>query len=304
MGALTHPRTGKIHALAARSLVGRSPLALHRLDDRMVSNEHAVIYFEEGSWWVKDLGSRNGTWVDDQRATPHHAIAVIRGARIAFGTPHAFWSLSDAGPPSAFAMRVSDDHAVVAEEGLLMIPSAENPRLAAFSDGMGGWMVERDGEVVNARKINEVALDDEVWRLVLPFENQATWGSNVDLTLAPKAIFHVSSDEEHVEIELIRGADTKRLEPRAHAYFLLLLARQRAEDASQGVSPIEQGWLHTEDVCRMLRMDRATVNQRVFRARQHLAKTGMITAADVIERRAHTGQMRIGLNEVQERPLT
>ncbi|MDR0390513.1 MAG: FHA domain-containing protein, partial [Planctomycetaceae bacterium] len=39
------------------------------LDDRC-SRFHAKIYFESGKWFLQDLGSRNGTFVDDKQLLP------------------------------------------------------------------------------------------------------------------------------------------------------------------------------------------------------------------------------------------
>ncbi|MBS1521823.1 MAG: FHA domain-containing protein [Bacteroidetes bacterium] len=40
-------------------------------DDRTVSRKHAEIYFEGGRYWVKDLGSTNGTFLNDTRLEPN-----------------------------------------------------------------------------------------------------------------------------------------------------------------------------------------------------------------------------------------
>ena len=37
------------------------------LDDGFVSTNHAELRYQEGTWWVADLGSRNGTWINDRR---------------------------------------------------------------------------------------------------------------------------------------------------------------------------------------------------------------------------------------------
>lgn len=39
----------------------RGPLALH---DGGVSRQHALVLYEEDAYWIKDLGSTNGTWVN------------------------------------------------------------------------------------------------------------------------------------------------------------------------------------------------------------------------------------------------
>jgi hypothetical protein len=37
------------------------------LDDGFTSTSHVELRYQDGTWWVLDLGSRNGTWVNDKR---------------------------------------------------------------------------------------------------------------------------------------------------------------------------------------------------------------------------------------------
>jgi pSer/pThr/pTyr-binding forkhead associated (FHA) protein len=37
-----------------------------RVDDSCVSRRHAEVRLERGRWWLVDLGSRNGTRLDDR----------------------------------------------------------------------------------------------------------------------------------------------------------------------------------------------------------------------------------------------
>jgi hypothetical protein len=48
----------------------------------------------------------------------------------------------------------------------------------------------------------------------------------------------------------------------------------------------------------MLRVDRQTVKVQIHRARQELAAYGVAGAAGVIERRAGSGQLRIGVSQL------
>lgn len=47
-------------------LVGRAPSCTLVLDDDYASGRHARFFPQDGRWWVEDLGSTNGTLVDDQ----------------------------------------------------------------------------------------------------------------------------------------------------------------------------------------------------------------------------------------------
>ena len=75
------PRTMK---LAATTTVGRAPECEIRLDDTYVSQQHARIFGKSEKWYVEDLGSTNGTYVNDQKlAAP---AQVEPGDRIRIGT--------------------------------------------------------------------------------------------------------------------------------------------------------------------------------------------------------------------------
>jgi pSer/pThr/pTyr-binding forkhead associated (FHA) protein len=51
--------------------------------DTFVSQVHARAFDRDGALWVEDLGSRNGTFVDDQQV--HEPTFVDKGSRIRVG---------------------------------------------------------------------------------------------------------------------------------------------------------------------------------------------------------------------------
>ena len=75
------PRTFKI---ATSMLVGRAFECEIRVDDTYASQQHARLFGRQGGWYVEDLGSTNGTFVNDQRLA---APALVQpGDRIRVGT--------------------------------------------------------------------------------------------------------------------------------------------------------------------------------------------------------------------------
>ncbi|MFO0013206.1 MAG: FHA domain-containing protein, partial [Planctomycetota bacterium] len=64
-----------------RLVIGRASSNAIPVADERASRKHAEIYFEEGGWWVRDLGSRNGTLVDGKRMDA--PVALVPGNLIA-----------------------------------------------------------------------------------------------------------------------------------------------------------------------------------------------------------------------------
>ncbi len=70
--------------LATNTVIGRAMGCDLRLEDTYVSQEHARIFAKNGSWYVEDLGSTNGTFVNEQRlAAP---AMLTAGDRVRVGT--------------------------------------------------------------------------------------------------------------------------------------------------------------------------------------------------------------------------
>jgi hypothetical protein len=63
--------------------IGRSEACQVRLDDTYASSFHARLFIREGDWFVEDLGSTNGTFLNQQRVT--EPVAVGTGDRVRIG---------------------------------------------------------------------------------------------------------------------------------------------------------------------------------------------------------------------------
>lgn len=58
----------------AEITIGRDPACNLHLDDPTISAQHARLSFHHGQWWVEDLSSTNGTFVNND---PIHAPLVL-----------------------------------------------------------------------------------------------------------------------------------------------------------------------------------------------------------------------------------
>lgn len=68
---------GTIFRLEADSIIGREAGATVAIDDPRVSARHAELHFRHDQWWLRDLGSSNGTKLNGQSV--HSVVAVRSG---------------------------------------------------------------------------------------------------------------------------------------------------------------------------------------------------------------------------------
>lgn len=71
---------------SASVVVGRSNDCAVRLDNPEVSREHANVYFQEGTWWLRDRGSRFGTTIDGRQVRGAGPVRLDAGSRIVLGS--------------------------------------------------------------------------------------------------------------------------------------------------------------------------------------------------------------------------
>ena len=147
MATLRHLATQALRPLPARLLVGRAPACALCLDDRRVSGEHATIRWTGHQWEIRDLGSRNGTFVDGRRLASGERIPLDAGARMAFGGTDDLWELVDTGPPSALGEDRSTGAICLAVEFApgsgVAVFYEDMPVTVPILDDLGGGSVQR-----------------------------------------------------------------------------------------------------------------------------------------------------------------
>jgi FHA domain/Domain of unknown function (DUF1707) len=83
-GAWRQPRTPQLVLPLRESVVlGRSRACGCILCDSTVSRRHASIRHDDGAWWLRDLGSTNGTYVNGWRIVDE--VEVRPGDEVSFG---------------------------------------------------------------------------------------------------------------------------------------------------------------------------------------------------------------------------
>jgi adenylate cyclase len=102
------------------AFVGRTPECQVQIGDPWISGTHARLERRNGQHWVVDLGSRNGTFIDDVRV---QEAPLKAGTRLRFGRTEAEYRSGTASAPAPEILRA---------QGTIIKPLSENP-LAGLS---------------------------------------------------------------------------------------------------------------------------------------------------------------------------
>ena len=304
MGAIRHTITRAEHVLEPSHLVGRAPPPKCSLvlTAPYVSLVHAELRFRGDVWEVKDLGSRNGTYLDGRRIEPSVACEIAKGSILAFGKPEEQWQMIDHGPPPVMAVPLGGGAPVVLDGELLALPSNDDPRATIYRTIEGAWVIEPiDGAPTSLVHLQTFEAAGHMWRFLSPEVSPSTLaiGGTIGMGLEVRKLhlhFEVSRDEEHVHLRASSGARDVDLGSRRHNYLLLTLARRRLADAAEGLPETSCGWIDTDDLAHDPTMSQVQLNVNVFRIRQQFAKVGVLDAAAIVERREQ--QLRLGTSLV------
>lgn len=108
MEAVLNGPFGRTMLSPARLTIGRSPDNQLVLNDTQASSHHAVIYADSTGYVITDLGSTNGTFVNQQRLTPNVPHMLRSADRIRIGGTEFTYEINT---------NQSDDATIVANPG-------------------------------------------------------------------------------------------------------------------------------------------------------------------------------------------
>lgn len=273
--------------------IGRAPENGLVIADQTVSSNHASMWIEGGAVWLKDLGSRNGTFVNDQRIKG--AMQVHPGNAIRLG-PDMELRLhgEEAGGAEFLALIVEDQVSKVqfpirgerfriggADDDHLTIPDAE-PALATllvYDDGevyLGGDEGEEqqlkagDAFEVAGRTFKLLALAPTYTATVEAEQAQYPYILNVTLD-------GISGPEAMIIDE--RSQRSHRVDAENRAILLYVLGKQWLVDKEKGLGRTDIGWCSDSDVSVGIWGRRGTTDANALhvlthRLRKELKKNG------------------------------
>jgi len=67
--------------------IGRDPACHYNLDDSTISAKHARLFYRQGQWWVEDLHSTNGTYLNQVELSSPLVLSnddLLRCGEVAF----------------------------------------------------------------------------------------------------------------------------------------------------------------------------------------------------------------------------
>lgn len=291
------------YPLRAHHTFGRSAGSVDTLiTSPIASRIHVALAWNGKGWLVRDL-SKNGTWLGTRRLAAGENIPVQAGDSLHFGAPDApAWELEDDTPPRSALVASDHDSTDIDLEPFVFLPDQSQPlAVIIYSYHQHNWMLhymEQEQASAAGQALahgDEITVGDASWQVFLAESEQATVISPPSGQLEElEFVFDLSLNEENTNLQLRQGQQLIDLGERSHHYLLLHLARQRAQEASEGLDAKSQGWIDNEQLKRDLGLEMSHINIMIYRARKQLAESlpAPFDSEPLIER--GKGRMRFG----------
>jgi len=84
--------TKEIKITIPEATVGRTGISDFIIDDETVSSRHARLIYKQNQWWVEDMKSTNGTFLNGEQI--HIPVVLTTGDLIGFGTANFVVAIS------------------------------------------------------------------------------------------------------------------------------------------------------------------------------------------------------------------
>jgi pSer/pThr/pTyr-binding forkhead associated (FHA) protein len=254
-------------------------------------------------WWLRDLNSTNGTWVDGRRLGADDRVPLAAGQRLSFGH-HSISFLVDNVDAPRFRLRsLSDDRVVCPQNTLVGLPSDEEP-LLTVSLGVRGWSVEDSSHVRLLTDQEIVEFGTERWQVELPpvTDEVAETGTQREQPLIDvrdlALELRVTADREDISAKATVDGRSYQMPNRSHHELLLLLVEARISAKERGVTEEEAGWMTLDEATRSAAVGINKLNLDIFRLRREFEGLGLRDPRQLIERRDTRREIRVGTGKL------
>lgn len=269
--------------------VGRAAGCGLVLDDDTISGHHAELWVEAGAAWVRDLGSRNGTFIEDQRTRGAvrldlpciirfgaRAEVEVRGSAAAPVGPQLH-HVEDADSGVRFLIRTTRFH--IGADPSADLRLSDGPARAATILRIGDdewWLGLDEGErAIQVGEVFEVA-----GRRLRIAGTAPEWASTVELGVH-RYPYEVVATADGPTGHQARLSDPGRKEivlTGNRGVLAWVLARQLAADRAAGRPESEEGWIADATVATAVWgsgwRDANTLHVLVYRLRKFLETEG------------------------------
>lgn len=293
-----------MHELTAETSVGRATEARLRLAHGHVSLQHASLRWRErGAWELRDLQSKNGTFVNGQRVPAGSPVELEVGAELTFGAAAETWVVEDVSPPRPMLLRLDGEgEPIFLRDSFIGLPSLEEPSVSLFRGDNGQWQIDSRERVGPLEDGDLITIGAEHWRCCLPTspdDTEVAGGASGLFTLAELQLeLDVSPRGDDVGLTLHGNGRDVRLGQKACHALLLTLARGRLglEGGPPGAGT--DGWVPVSALLDLLHVSEQRLNVDIFRIRQGLKAAGVVDAIAIIERDTPQRQVRLAIADV------
>ncbi|MES1177933.1 MAG: FHA domain-containing protein [Myxococcales bacterium] len=168
MGRLKDTASARTQVLEADHIVGRAQTSALCINERHVSAQHAILRCSAERWSLRDLGSRNGTFLNGERLKPGEEVTLRKGDCIAFGKLDHVWEVIDDDAPVAMAVPLDGGEPLPLQDERLTLPSSTDGRFTIYRDCNGFWMLAQPNGLSLISNLQTFEIDGRPFRFSCP----------------------------------------------------------------------------------------------------------------------------------------
>ena len=185
-----------------RIVVGRGVTCDWVLSSHTISREHLEIYWENGHWWAKDLGSRNHSYFNETALPITQPVTLKDGDKIQLAKAMVLqFSDPDATSAESTLHVLSKGLIIDQDRGIVYINDRPLPPLPGQAYNLLVFLYQRHGQIVSNEQIAQVLWGSDTLKIDLTESCRNT----IDKLVSRLSQQLYQYDRSHQYIETVRG---------------------------------------------------------------------------------------------------